>query len=109
MRKEVVSGTFKGAFKCSKCPQQSGDKGCPLWWEILYTNIKTGEEVLKCGCGFVLMPLMLMETLKSGNHAAEAAYRFREDVTRAMLTAINKVKELSLEAGTNNKAIGQRA
>ena len=95
MRKEIVSGSFKKAFKCSKCPQQSGENGCPLWWEILYTNVQTGEEVLKCGCGFTLMPLILIETLKSGNHAAEAAYRFREDVAKAMFHAVKKIKELA--------------
>ena len=107
MKKEFVSGNFKRAFKCSKCPQQSGENGCPLWWEILYTNIQTGEEILKCGCGFVLMPLLLLETLKSGNHAAEAAYRFREDMTKAMAMAIKKVKELSLGTaeGISRKAL----
>lgn len=105
MERQIVSGRYSNAFKCKKCPQAPGPDGCPMWWEVVYTNVQSGEQVLKCGCGYVLLPLFLVENLKSGYQAAETAQRFRNEIAQAFAVALNHtVQRIALNGKTKDMA-----
>lgn len=63
---------YKNAGKCHKCPQRNDELGCPWWWEVVQTNIQTGEERVHKACGKSqdMLPMMLTEVIKAANRPA---------------------------------------
>lgn len=90
-----MSTKYKNAFKCHKCPQSNDEDGCPMWWEIMETNIQTGEEKLTKDCGFQLMPKFLLETMKSGNRAAESAESHRNETVSELSRLVLATQSVS--------------
>lgn len=70
----------KHAFDCARCPQKSGDGGCPMWWETLHTNVATSEEKWLKSCGFEQLPLYLIEVIKASNRPAAAVESTRNEI-----------------------------
>lgn len=68
---------YKHAFQCKRCPKNSTENGCPLWWEIIEENLQTGASRVTKGCGYAMLPKFLMEVVKSGNLASEHASQAR--------------------------------
>ena len=74
-----------GAFTCSKCPKHNDyeNGGCPMWWEIIQTNDE-GKTRVERGCGYQMMPQLLIEVIKSADHTTAAAYSMRNQVIGAV-------------------------
>lgn len=60
---------YKKAFQCKSCPGQNGENGCPLWWKQILENKATGQVKVEENCGFVLLPVLILETVKAANGA----------------------------------------
>jgi hypothetical protein len=85
--------SFKNAFKCKNCPETNSEKGCPLWWEIMFTQDTTGEQKMEKNCGYILLPQLLIMTAKSANHTTYAAYDMRNKVVKNINKVIGAVKD----------------
>lgn len=83
---------FKNAFKCKKCPETSAERGCPLWWEVILTN-DTGRQKIEKGCGYQILPQMLVLTCKQAMHTTHAAYDMRNKVVKNVGKIITAVKD----------------
>lgn len=75
---------YRNAFKCRKCPQSNKEDGCPAWINIVMTNDQTGQQKIEEGCSHQLLPLMLIETMRSAEHTTAAAYDMRNKVVEAV-------------------------
>lgn len=67
---------YKKAFKCRKCPQNNGENGCPMWWEINMVNPQ-GEVQTTKGCGHTLLPQLLIESIKVNSRVPAAVESLR--------------------------------
>jgi hypothetical protein len=76
--------SYKNAFNCKKCPGNNTPDGCPMWWEIVETNLQSGEERITKDCGYVLMPRFMTATIQAGNRPAAAIESFRNAFIHAM-------------------------
>ncbi len=83
---------YKNAFRCKKCPESASEKGCPLWWEVILTN-ETGETKITKGCGYRILPEMLVLTAKQAMHTTYAAYDMRNKVVKNVSKVITAVKD----------------
>ncbi len=93
--------SYKNAWRCKKCPQSNTSDGCPAWWEIGVENTVTGEQRLDKGCGFAMMPQLLVTTIQAAEQPAREASQIKETirkgfvgVNRAMLSIGEHVKAL---------------
>lgn len=87
----MFSKNKNGCFDCDKCPMNSDPaKGrfCVMWWELVISNAN-GESKVEKSCGFRLLPAVLVETLKSADHSAAAAYDMRNQVTSSVDKFLN--------------------
>ena len=84
---------YKNAFKCKKCPESNGSKGCPLWWEIVMTHETTNDKKIEKACGYTLMPQLLVLNYKQTTHGLWAAYDMRNKVVKNVGKVITAVKE----------------
>lgn len=87
-----MSTRFKKAFKCKNCPQTNTENGCPMWWEIVMENDKTGEQRVDKGCGYQMLPQMMANISSKSLHAAAASYDMRNKVIKnagMIIRAIN--------------------
>lgn len=92
----------ENSFKCHLCPQKGGDGGCPMWWEVMYTNITTQEEQLVKGCGYTHMPRFFMEVIKASNRGAASTESMRNTVHEEVQRGLNAIgKVLSVAAERN--------
>lgn len=80
---------FKNAFKCNKCPMSNDENGCPMWWEMVMTNEDNQTKVEK-GCGYQMMPQLLVEVIKTADHTTAAAYDMRNKVVESVANVLNK-------------------
>lgn len=87
--------SFKRAFKCNKCPQTADKSGCPMWWEIIYenTNDPTQPPKVEKGCGYQMMPTILIESIKASSHTTDAAYDMRNKVISSVNQFLTKLPE----------------
>jgi hypothetical protein len=99
MQKRLISGNYKKAFNCKRCPQSNGEEGCPLWWETIQTNIQTGEECVTKGCGYQQLPVYLTEVIKASNRPAEEISKIRE---KAVEKIASITKNASLQIKNND-------
>lgn len=85
---------FKNAFKCKKCPGTCEQpNGCPVWWEILMTNEVTGEKKVEKGCGFQILPQLLIRNMGETIHGTYAAYDMRNKVVKNMGKVVAAIRE----------------
>jgi hypothetical protein len=84
---------FKNAFRCKKCPETTGEKGCPMWWEMVLTHDVTGEKKLEKACGYTLLPQLLILNYKQTTHGLWAAYDMRNKVVKNIGKVITAVKD----------------
>lgn len=86
--------SYKNAFKCSKCPQSNGPTGCPAWLETTVTEINTGEHKLQKGCGYQVIPQLLVQLAKIEDTRAGEISSMKEavvdQVTKASLLYMDK-------------------
>lgn len=76
---------FKNAWNCKKCPETAEQpNGCPMWWEMVMTNDVTNEKKLEKGCGFQLLPQLLILMLGETTHCTYASYDMRNKVVKNM-------------------------
>jgi hypothetical protein len=76
---------FKNAWNCKKCPETSEQPdGCPMWWEMIMTHDVTKEKKLEKGCGFQMLPQLLILNLSETSHCTYAAYDMRNKVVKNM-------------------------
>lgn len=68
---------YKNAFNCRKCPENSGENGCPCWIELIWKNDDNGEYKTEKGCYFQLMPKLMLEAVKAANISSEHASQMR--------------------------------
>ena len=95
MKKEVVTlKGYKNAFKCRKCPQSNDEKGCPVWWEQVWEEEVTKEQVLTSGCGFVLAQNLILDVVKQGFGARAEVNEMRKEVVNGVEQATVKMLEL---------------
>ena len=50
----ITHKRYKNAFNCKKCPQSAEEDGCPLWWEQLWKDQVSGEQLINKGRGWNL-------------------------------------------------------
>lgn len=93
---------FKNAFKCHKCPGNSTETGCPMWWEVLETNMQSGEERLRKGCGYTMQQTFLIEVLKASNRPAAAIESMRNEIVNSIALGMSEgvQKMLTLKPDT---------
>ena len=90
MRTETISKPgYKNALNCKKCPQSNDEKGCPVWLETTMTNVQTGENILQKGCGFQMVPLLLVSLAKVEDTRAGEISQMRKEV-------VERVGDISL-------------
>lgn len=92
---------YKRAFQCKKCPQSSGENGCPCWIELIWRNDETNDVKTENGCYFQLTPKLLLEAVKAANVSSEnssvARNSFEQGVIKLqdhLYNAIEAVKEI---------------
>lgn len=84
-----VTGNYKKAFQCKKCPQRGDEQGCPMWWNIPVEDEHNPNIVENMeGCGYALMPFVLKSVIKAGYTGAEEISKMRSDV-------VDRVTEVS--------------
>ena len=89
---------YKNAWKCKKCPQNNGETGCPMWWEVVMKNDETGQTKVEKGCGFQILPSMMALVSTNSLHSVAASYDMRNKVVKNVGKVIGAVNEkLSLE------------
>jgi hypothetical protein len=95
MKKEVLTHKkYKNAFKCHKCPQTSDETGCPVWWEQVWEEQDTKEQVLTSGCGFTMAQTLLLDVVKQGFGARAEVNEMRKEVVTGVERATVKMLEL---------------
>ena len=95
MKREVLTHKkYKNAFKCHKCPQTSDESGCPVWWEQVWTEQDTQEQVLTSGCGFVLVQTLMLDVVKQGFGARSEVNQMRKEVVNGVEQATARMLEL---------------
>jgi len=93
--REPLTGNYKGAFKCKKCPQRGDSEGCPMWWEIPVEKEDNPTEVaLMKGCGYALMPLVLNSVVKSSWTGAAEVSKMRSEVVDSVRDATGRFLQL---------------
>lgn len=85
--------TYKNAFKCKRCPESNGEKGCPVWWEVIMKNDETGETKVNKGCGFQILPSMMAMVSTNSLHSVAASYDMRNKVVKNVGKVIGAVNE----------------
>ena len=95
MKREVLTHKkYKNAFKCHKSPQTSDESGCPVWWEQVWTEQDTQEQVLTSGCGFVLVQTLMLDVVKQGFGARSEVNQMRKEVVNGVEQATARMLEL---------------
>jgi hypothetical protein len=89
---------YKKAFKCNKCPQRNDENGCPMWWELVMTN-DNGDTKVEKKCGYAMLPELMIETIRSSDHSAAAAYDMRNKVVDAAQKVLQHPQYLSINKG----------
>jgi hypothetical protein len=91
---------YKKAFKCSRCPENNTEKGCPVWWEMVLKNEETGQTKVTKACGFTLLPQLMAMVSTDTLHSVAASYDMRNKVVEnvgKVIGAINDKLELNFE------------
>jgi hypothetical protein len=91
---------FKKAFKCSRCPENNGENGCPMWWEMILKNSDTDETKITKACGFTQLPQMLALISTDTMHSVAASYDMRNKVIKnigKVIFAINEKMNLEFK------------
>lgn len=82
--------SFKKAFKCSKCPESNSSEGCPCWTELTMVN-DNGEHRIDKNCLFQMMPMLMVEVIKSTNISSEHSSVARNEIVKGFSNLINTV------------------
>jgi len=92
---------YKNAWRCKKCPQSNTSDGCPVWWEYSEENSLTGETRINKGCGFSLLPQMLVVTINMAQQPAREASQINETIRRGFVG----VSQAMTQIGDSVKAL----
>jgi len=90
-----VTGNYKKAFQCKKCPQRGDEQGCPMWWDMPVEDehdpnkIETWE-----GCGYALMPFVLKSVIKAGYTGVEEISSMRSEVVGTVEEATSRFLQI---------------
>lgn len=74
------------AWRCHRCPESSGEDGCPAWAEYVERQPETGAERIVRECVFQALPKLLIHTVAASNQAAATTDHHRNDILRAIAT-----------------------
>jgi hypothetical protein len=106
MEPEVVThARYKNAFNCKKCPQSSKEDGCPAWWEQIWTDKATGNQLIKSGCGFAMSQALMVELIQTAHRPAAEISQMKKEVVdgveRATVAVLEfqRAKEAALSTG----------
>lgn len=61
-----------------------------MWWEIIEENLQTGASRITTGCGYAMLPKLLVTVMKSGNLASEHASQARNAILMLPDALMNK-------------------
>jgi hypothetical protein len=87
-----IRQNWKHAFDCKKCKKDTRTD-CPCYIEWIETNGQTGEQRIKKGCIFQILPELLIENTKSNNGLHSITNSLRNELIKRMDTAL-KIKLL---------------
>ena len=90
------------AFKCKKCPQSNGEKGCPMWWEFMALDIASGKEELKKMCGYAALPTFLTAVIEASNRPAAAIESTRNEIAKGLKKVALAVNTMPVPKIMNN-------
>ena len=106
MKTEVVTHQrYKNAFNCKKCPQSSKEDGCPAWWEQIWTDKATGEQLIQSGCGFSMAQSLMVELIQTTHRPAAEISQMKKEVVdgveRATVAVLefHRAKEEAISSG----------
>lgn len=88
---------YKRAWKCHKCPQNSGENGCPCWVELFAINHATGQQEPKKSCLFQALPFLLTEVIKASNRPAAAMESMRNEIMKGLHALVMTNLQSTLE------------
>lgn len=81
----------KNAFNCCKCPQRSGEGGCPAWWELSMTSHEDGTTKMVRACAFEHLPNFLTHIHSAANRATESADNVHNEIKKAVEKANGRI------------------
>lgn len=74
---------YAGSARSKKCPGHCrAEGGCRWWWDISGEDEATGKKLAQSGCGMVLMPILLVETMRMADFASVDADRAGNESVR---------------------------
>ena len=76
----ITHKRYKNAFNCKKCPQSAEEDGCPVWWEQLWKDQVSGEQVINKGCGFNLAQSLLVAVASEARRPASEISAMRKEI-----------------------------
>jgi len=92
---------WKGAFLCRSCPKSNHpERGCPVWWETIWTGPQGQTETIKA-CGFVQLPHYLNDMARQTAGAAASAQEARDTVSQGMRAVALTLFGVRNEASSN--------
>ena len=95
MKIEDTRKNWKDAFKCSKCAR--GEKtDCPCYVEWVETNNITGEQRIRKGCIFQLLPELLIQNTKQASGVQASTESLRNVLDKRLREAL-QLKAKALE------------
>ena len=79
---------YRKAWRCHRCPESSGEDGCPAWTEYVERQPETGAERIVRECVFQALPKLLLHTVAASHQAAATADHHRNEVLRVVATSL---------------------
>ena len=86
------------------CPRNNDPKSgkyCPVWMEMIETNVQTGEERVTKDCGFKLQQRLMIEVIKASNRPAAAIESTRNEIAEGF----NKVGSIMMNLQSKTKQL----
>jgi hypothetical protein len=93
--------SWKHAFDCKRCNKDTRTD-CPCYVEWIETNGQTGEQRIKKGCVFQILPELLIANTKSSDGLHNITSSLRNELIERMDTAL-KIKMLERKENTGKK------
>lgn len=84
---------WKNTDNCKKCPKSNAEPdGCVKWWEYPAWNKHTGEQGIRKGCMYQLLPELLMEVAQNTFQVGAAVESNRNETAHGLTQLVNVVR-----------------
>ena len=87
---------YEKPFDCKNCPERNDEKGCPAWMELVFEQLNSNEVKIVKDCGWKLMPVMLVEVIKTSNRPAAAVESCRNEIVNGFVNLTGAIKQMPL-------------